>query len=136
MFCLTGIRGELQAAGADLRLGDGLQESGVLSGGELGWQLANVARNQVGLLIPDQKGDVRLQHIDAHLLLSERKRDKQVSGRLHEQSFKKYIFIFNIYLQRQTQRAEKQHEVRHETQQVGWEGLRGCQPISKLIQQT
>lgn len=136
MFCLTGVSGELQAAGADLRLGDGLQESGVLSGGELGRQLANVARNQVGLLIPDQKGDVRLQHIDAHLLLSERKRDKQVSGRLHEQSFKKYIFIFNIYLQRQTQRAEKQHEVRHETQQVGWEGLRGCQPISKLIQQT
>lgn len=91
MFCLTGIRGELQAAGADLRLGDGLQESGVLSGGELGWQLANVARDQVGLLIPDQKGDVRLQHIDAHLLLSERtrgQRDKQVSGRLHEQSFK------------------------------------------------
>lgn len=136
MFCLTGVSGELQAAGADLRLGDGLQESGVLSGGELGRQLANVARDQVGLLIPDQKGDVRLQHIDAHLLLSERKRDKQVSGRLHEQSFKKYIFIFNIYLQRQTQRAEKQHEVSHETQQVGWEGLRGCQPISKLIQQT
>lgn len=136
MFCLTGVSGELQAAGADLRLGDGLQESGVLSGGELGRQLANVARNQVGLLIPDQKGDVRLQHIDAPLLLSERKRDKPVSGRLHEQSFKKYIFIFNIYLQRQTQRAEKQHEVSHETQQVGWEGLRGCQPISKLIQQT
>lgn len=34
---LTGSGGELQAAGAELRLGDGLQENSVLSGGDLGW---------------------------------------------------------------------------------------------------
>lgn len=37
------------------------------------------------------------------------------------------------YLQGQTQRAEKQQQVTHETQQVRWEGLRGCQPTRELL---
>ena len=75
-FCLTRFSGELQAAGAELRLGDCLQESGVLSCGEIGWQLADIARHEVGLLVPDQEGDIRLQHINAYVLL----RVRQVTG--------------------------------------------------------
>lgn len=41
-----------------------------------------------------------------------------------------------VYLQRQTQRAEKQQEVTHKAQKVRGEGLGGRQPIGKLLQQT
>lgn len=85
IFRLTGFGCELQAVWAELRLGDGLQESGVLSGGELGRQLADVARHEVGLLVADQEGDVRLEHVHAHLVL----REEQVS-RASET-------LFNIY---------------------------------------
>lgn len=67
---LTGLRGELQAAGTELRLADRLEESGVLSGGQVGRQLADVARHELRLLVPDEQGHVRLEHIHAHVLLA------------------------------------------------------------------
>lgn len=73
--CLTRFGGELQAAGAEFRLGDGLQEGGILRGCKIGGKLADVACHKVCLLILDQKGDVRLHHINAHLLLETRGRN-------------------------------------------------------------
>lgn len=70
--CLTSFNGELQAAGAEFRLGDGLQERSILRDCKVGGKLADVACHKVCLLILDQKGDVRLHHINAHLLLEAR----------------------------------------------------------------
>lgn len=52
--------------------------------------------------------------------------------------FENYISknIVVIYLQCQTQRAEDEQKVAHKTQQVRGEGLRCCQPIRELLQQT
>lgn len=71
---LTCVGGELQAAWAELGLRDRLQEGGVLGGGDLCRQLADVAGDQLRLLVLDQQGDVRLQDVDAHLLLAETRR--------------------------------------------------------------
>lgn len=60
---------QLQAAGALLRLADRLQEGGVLVGGQRRGKLTHVTRHQVGLLVPDQEGDVRFQHVHTHFLL-------------------------------------------------------------------
>ncbi|TNN31532.1 hypothetical protein EYF80_058317 [Liparis tanakae] len=63
VFCsrLTGVGGELQAARTQLRLDDRLQEGGVLDSGELGGQLAHVARHEIRLLVANQEGDRQTQ---------------------------------------------------------------------------
>lgn len=67
----TSVGGELQAPGAALPLGDGLQERSILTHGHIGGELADVACHQVGLLVSNQEGNVGLQDIHAHLVLRE-----------------------------------------------------------------
>lgn len=67
----TSVGGELQAPGAGLRLGDGLQERSILRHSHIGGELADVARYQVGLLVSNQEGNIGLQDIHTHLVLRE-----------------------------------------------------------------
>lgn len=124
-FNLTRVSGKLQALWAEPWLSDGLQEHSVLSSGEFGGKLANIASYEVCLLVSNQEGDVRFQHINTHLLLRDRGSETSASSPLkcsllwstwRRASNTDALIVCKycpFYLQRQTQRAEKKHQVRH-----------------------
>lgn len=81
----TGVGGELQAPGAALRLGDGLQERSILRHSHVGGQLADVAGDQVGLLVSNQEGHIGLQHVHTHLVLREKQEREMCDHRFVSQ---------------------------------------------------
>lgn len=66
---LTSFTTQLQAAFALFRLGDGLQELGVLADSHVGGEVAHVECDELDVLLLHQQGNVGLQHIHRDLLL-------------------------------------------------------------------